>query len=337
MQVILVDPTDDTMFASWYRVYAAGVTHDRVDVPLYSMDEFRLMLSEDPKTRPWGREVAAAVRDDEVVGGSFIDWPERDNLNHGEFLLAVPAPLRGQGIGAALYDHAIARLAERGRTTLATSVDQPIDGPEQPAVGFLTRRGFSRVNIEMRRTLDLPLLDGRLDELHEKAARASSEYRSLTWVGHCPDEYAEQYTRLKSLLSSQAPLGQSGYQQEVWDLDRLRGEEKLLDQQGRTPITTVAIAPDGSLAGHTQLMIPKDDDGRVFQWDTLILPEHRGHRLGLLLKVINLRRLIEEDPSRTRVQTWNAVQNGPMNSVNNELGFRSVEESQEWERHLVTT
>lgn len=337
MQVILVDPTDDTMFASWYRVYAAGVTYGRVDVPLYSMDEFRVMLSEDPKVRPWGREIAVAVRDGEVVGGSFIDWPERDNLDHGEFLLAVPAPLRGRGIGAALYDHAIARLADRGRTMLATSVDQPIDGPEQPAVGFLTRRGFTRVNIEMRRTLDLPLPDGRLDELHEKAAQASSDYRSLTWVGHCPDEYAEQYTRLKSLLSSQAPLGESGYQQEVWDLDRLRGEEKLLDQQSRTPVTTVAIAPDGSLAGHTQLMIPKDDDGRVFQWDTLILPEHRGHRLGLLLKVLNLRRLIEEDPSRTRVQTWNAVQNGPMNSVNNELGFRSVEESQEWERHLVTT
>lgn len=335
MQVILVDPTDDSMFASWYRAYHAGVTHDRVDVPVFSMDEFRLMLLEDPKTRPWGREIAVAVRDGEVVGGSFIDWPERDNLEHGEFLIGVPAPLRDQGIGAALYEHAIARLSDRGRTTIATSVNQPIEGDEQPAVGFLTRRGFSRVNIEMRRTLELPVPGGRLDDLLDKATVASSGYRTRTWVGHCPDEYAEQYTNLKSLLSSQAPLGESGYQQEVWDIDRLRGEEKLLDQQGRTPVTTVAIAPDDSLAGHTQLMIPKDDDGRAFQWDTLILPEHRGHRLGLLLKVINLRRMIDEDPSRTRVHTWNAVQNGPMNAVNNELGFRSVEESQEWERHLV--
>jgi len=81
-------------------------------------------------------------------------------------------------------------------------------------------------------------------------------------------------------------------------------------------------------------VVPSAERGRAYQWDTLVLPEHRGHRLGLALKVANLRALQAEHPEVTRITTWNAEQNGPMVAVNVELGFEIVERLQEWQGSL---
>jgi hypothetical protein len=64
----------------------------------------------------------------------------------------------------------------------------------------------------------------------------------------------------------------------------------------------------------------------VFQWGTLVLPEHRGHRLGMGVKVANLLEMQRRDPGRTRVKTMNDEQNPWMVQINIDLGFRVVEE-----------
>ena len=88
---------------------------------------------------------------------------------------------------------------------------------------------------------------------------------------------------------------------------------------------------------HTQLIIdvvPGRDPGKVFQDDTLVLPRHRGHRLGLALKVANLRAVQRAHPDRRVLHTWNAEENGPMVAVNNAMGFRPVERLGEYQRDL---
>ncbi len=60
-------------------------------------------------------------------------------------------------------------------------------------------------------------------------------------------------------------------------------------------------------------------------------PAHRGHRLGLLLKVANLRFLQQHEPAVTKVYTWNADSNAPMLQVNVAMGFRPVRQWGEWE------
>jgi GNAT superfamily N-acetyltransferase len=79
------------------------------------------------------------------------------------------------------------------------------------------------------------------------------------------------------------------------------------------------------------LVVAGTDPGRAYQWDTLVLPEHRGHRLGLALKVANLARMQAGHPDRTELHTFNAEDNPPMAAVNDALGFRAVERMGEWQ------
>ena len=73
---------------------------------------------------------------------------------------------------------------------------------------------------------------------------------------------------------------------------------------------------------------------RAYQWGTLVRPDHRGHRLGLAVKVANVRLLQETQPQITTVVTFNADVNAPMVAVNERLGFRPVQWMGEVQKRL---
>jgi hypothetical protein len=60
------------------------------------------------------------------------------------------------------------------------------------------------------------------------------------------------------------------------------------------------------------------------QEDTSVMREHRGSRLGLLMKCDMVRWLRAERPDVTATQTWNALDNTHMIAVNDALGCRVV-------------
>ena len=74
--------------------------------------------------------------------------------------------------------------------------------------------------------------------------------------------------------------------------------------------------------------------GTAIQTDTLVLREHRGHALGLAMKVANLGALQREKPGLRFVRTWNADTNTHMIAINRQLGFRIVGWSREWAKDL---
>ncbi len=92
-------------------------------------------------------------------------------------------------------------------------------------------------------------------------------------------------------------------------------------KQGRTSFGTVALASDGRIAAYTQLVV-SGDDGNAYQWGTLVRREDRDHRLGLRVKVENLRMLQRRSPGTPRIYTYNAASNAHMLAVNTRLGFR---------------
>lgn len=332
MQVIPVDAHDDAAFARWYAAHAAGASAGRVDPPLWTRPESQVFYRESGPDAAQLREAYVAVTADEVVGTGFVQAPLHDNPWYAFVSVDVPPERRGRGVGRAIYDRLTQRAAELDRTVLATELHQPFDAPEVPGVRFAKRHGFTRRNVEIRRVLRLPVPRSGLDELAAHAAERGGGYALRQWRGPCPDELAEQYAYLKSLLTTDAPMGELQYEPEVWDVARLRAHERQVAEQDRTVLTAVAIAPDGRLAGHTQIGVPGHDAGAAYQWDTLVLTGHRGHRLGLALKVANLCTLLDEFPDRHRLTTYNAEQNGPMVAVNDALGFRPVEYLEEWQR-----
>jgi hypothetical protein len=62
-----------------------------------------------------------------------------------------------------------------------------------------------------------------------------------------------------------------------------------------------------------------------------VLGPHRGHRLGLLLKVANLLRLHEREPRIDRIITWNATSNSHMLDINRAMGFELLDEWNTWQ------
>jgi ribosomal protein S18 acetylase RimI-like enzyme len=67
---------------------------------------------------------------------------------------------------------------------------------------------------------------------------------------------------------------------------------------------------------------------------TMVLPEHRGHRLGLATKLASHRFLRREVPDCHLVVTSNADVNTHMNAINNAMGYRRLETSVEYHKHL---
>lgn len=62
--------------------------------------------------------------------------------------------------------------------------------------------------------------------------------------------------------------------------------------------------------------------------------DHRGHRLGMAVKIANLRAVAGLAPTREFVTTVNADTNPWMVEINRRLGFRPVEASVTYHRRL---
>jgi len=65
-----------------------------------------------------------------------------------------------------------------------------------------------------------------------------------------------------------------------------------------------------------------------------VLREHRGHSLGMLLKVANLKHLERVSAGHPSIITFNAEENSHMLAVNDALGFEAVGLESAWRKDL---
>ena len=266
-------------------------------------------------------------------------------------IVEVLPEYRGRGIGSAVADRIeqIARLDRRQR--LLVYVVSP-DGPGErlvpptgfgslpaanPEVRFLTARGFRLEQIERGSRLALPIDEDVLRGLVAAASIASGlDYVVHSWIDHAPDQWrgdvAEMYTR----MSTDAPSAGLDEPEDVWTVERLLAHERRNDSDPRSMLTVAAEhRPSGRLVGYSQLSVPPEPHRAVIQDDTLVLREHRGHRLGMLLKVANLAALQHKRPGHPSVITFNAEENRHMLRVNEELGFVPIGYEGAWRKDLL--
>jgi GNAT superfamily N-acetyltransferase len=157
--------------------------------------------------------------------------------------------------------------------------------------------------------------------------------RCSTWRGACPDDWVDEYAELRRMLMSEAPSGDAGLEDEHWDAARVRKDEADLVRVGRQMQVVVARVDGGGLAGHTQLAFA-GDGVEVYQWDTLVRPEHRGHGLGLTLTGRAMQASADLLEGRRRVTTYNAASNTHMIAVNERVGFRQTAWTGEYVRAI---
>lgn len=150
-----------------------------------------------------------------------------------------------------------------------------------------------------------------------------------------PEQWLDQRAALSARMSTDAPLGDIESEEEVWDADRVRDLYAQVQAMGRRIVQTVAVhRASGQAVAFTELAVPLHSPEQAYQWDTLVRSDHRGHRLGQLVKAANLRALRAQVPAVQRVVTWNAEQNTPMLRVNRALGFQVRGVATDWQKHL---
>lgn len=327
--IVAIDPDGpDEVFLAWCDVLLASARHGLGALHAGRSPEERRVLLRDPARRSLA--FAACDEGGAVVGAAWLAMPLHDNLRLAMLDLAVHPDHRGRGHGRRLLDHAEHLVREAGRG-LVVADTQWRGGADDVHGGFARRFGYAAAQTNLRSSLALPLDRDRLTGL---LVRDDGDgYVLRTALGGIPDAWVGARALLGQRMSTDVPLGDLQLEEEAWDEERVRADYERIAAAGRTAVDTFAFAADGAVAGYTQTTITSDPSV-VYQQDTLVLREHRGHRLGLRMKAANTLALVDHLPGPATVRTWNAEENAPMLAVNRELGYAEDAAMREWQKEL---
>ncbi|WP_345750512.1 GNAT family N-acetyltransferase [Microbacterium rhizophilus] len=302
-------------------------------------------------TRYVERRVHVARDEDGRITGVLIFEYDREGEKTAHGAAFVRPELRGRGIEDALLDD-LERLArEHGRSVLQSwnLVREDLPGERLPSpagIGsipaeaettrLLLRHGYSLGQVERCSVFDFAgSLDHARRMLGEALAKAGPDYRPVWWQSPAPDEHVDGYAYAVSRMATDAPSGELEWEEEVWDAERIRYREQLKADSGQImAVTAVIHEPTGAVAAFNELVIGRDRGRRTENHNTLVLPEHRGHRLGTIVKCLDLIRWHELVPTSPSVMTFNAEENRYMLDVNEAVGFRPAVASGEWKKEL---
>jgi GNAT superfamily N-acetyltransferase len=239
---------------------------------------------------------------------------------------------RRRGVGSSLLAVVAQIVGAAGRTELGGMDEKPVRPDYEDMAGpFARQHGFATAQVMVRRELRLP---SRPDLVENPRANPLG-YAMLTFRDRWPDELVEDRCELGRRMSTDAPMGELELDEEVWDEARVRQMEAAFAAQNRAKVITVAReVASGTVAGFTEIAVPLAAPESVWQHDTLVMREHRGHGLGFAMKVANLVALERQFASARTISTWNAAENAPMIAVNDEMGFEVVALSNHWIKKL---
>jgi hypothetical protein len=128
----------------------------------------------------------------------------------------------------------------------------------------------------------------------------------------------------------------AGEEPQGWDAARVRAADQRLADQGWRFYSLAARAQhSGGLVAITQLGVDPLDPSWGSQSLTAVTAPHRGHRLGLLVKVAMLELLAAHEPHLTQILTLTAEGNEHMDAINTELGYEVLERQLSWELNTV--
>ncbi len=284
----------------------------------------------------------------ELVGRVGVDIPHEDGSRNAFWLIELLRSHHGRGIGRQAYTLVEKAAREHGRTVLQSwaqhgeapgpRLSAPTGFgtiPEDRAARFYLANGYRLEQIERRSDLDVTASASTIDALLAEAQAAAEGYRVVQWTAPTPPEHRDGYAWMKSRMSTDAPAAGLEFDEEAWDAERVARHDRRWIEAGMTAQVTVAqhIA-SGDLVAFNELVIGTDRTRPTHQEDTLVLKEHRGHKLGQLVKCAALVSWRDVAPESPKVITYNAEENRPMLDINEAIGFRPVAYEGAWKKVL---
>ena len=278
-----------------------------------------------------------ARRNGQVAGRGVVEYRLGDAIDTAWLHVEVLPEARGQGVGRAIAERveSVAREAGKSRAIVYAPCWK-VGGERLTApTGFgdvaadtaetrlLLSMGYRLEQVERGSRLTLPLDETALQLVYDEAAEiAGPDYRVHLFGDRTPERWREDIAHLLTRMSTDAPTAGLEEPEDPWTVERLLADEEEEAAGPRTAfVAAVEHVPSGHLVGFTELVAPDDMTRPVDQEDTIVLIEHRGHRLGLLLKAANLLQVQKARPGHPAVVTYNAEENRPMLDVNEALGF----------------
>ncbi|WP_052591069.1 GNAT family N-acetyltransferase [Luteipulveratus mongoliensis] len=317
-----VDPHDEASFRAWYDTFKSGVTDGR-KAPVFSTYDALATSLRNPSPRRT-RLAVAAYEGESICGAMLFEYDIEDDVDVVDVEIGVPPAARGRGVGTALWNWAVARMAALGRTIAAVELNIAPDQTLENSLGgrFALARGFVSSHVEDHLALAWPGAP--------RTPSSEEAYRVITWTGATPDDLIEAYAHMWTAMSADVPTGDLTRDHRIITPDRIRQSEERMARSYRSYVA-FAQHSDGSPAGYTLVYVDRSDGSNAIQDDTLVLEEHRGHGLGALLKAANYAQIREAESDVRWVHTWTAQSNGAMQRVNTGFGFEVVEVMHEME------
>ena len=306
-------------------------------LPVYQSAEF------EPK------RIFVAKVDGRTVGRSIMEWSIAEGTTSTWLVTEVLEEFRRRGIGSALFATVEELAAASGRPTLqveamhtTTAGGERLPSPTgfgelpaaDPGVQFLTHRGYRLEQIERASMVTLPMDRGG----HRAGPRCGPRVGGRVLLAGVVDRWNPAAVG----PGHRRAADQDEHRRPVCRVGRRRGALGCSAYRPRRPDVVGRWAdqddgggtgrPHRAAGGIQRDSIPADRSRPAQQCDTLVLSEHRGHRLGMLLKLANLVDLHALSPLPPMVTTFNAEENRHMLDVNEALGFRAFGSAGCWRK-----
>jgi len=336
MRISPIDPADDDAVRAWHDLLLACGRHDAPDsFVAASLEEVRGLL----RGPAAGFSCAAwlGTEDGVPVASGWAASPLAPEAREAVHVLPRVLPGRRRaGHGSAMLAELSAHADRTGRPLhLATGIWGPehgSDGAGSAVTGFAARHGFTIGQVDARRRLVLPVDAGVLADAETEAAAYHCDYRIRAWAGPIPEELVEDWAAMQTVFQADQPRGDLETVAAVITTEQIREDDRSLAASGQIKLNAIALGSDGAPVGYSDLVVTTGGSEPARQWETVVLRPHRGHRLGLGLKVALLRLLQRTRPDLRATITVNALSNAPMVAVNDRLGYEVVDYAGEFQR-----
>lgn len=264
------------------------------------------------------------------IGHLAVFTSSYDNLELAWLWPSVRPEVRRRGLGSDLLRAAYDECRAMGRPLVGMAGWEGAN----PA-GFAQAHGFDQKSRGVLRRQHLAeVAVDHIDRLHAEAEAQAGDYVLERYAGAVPDSLLPALAELTGAIND-APLDDLELEDEVFPPERIRAYERAQLTSGQRLRRVVARhRATGDLAGHTVVAVDSTRPHLGDQHDTAVARDHRGHRLGLLLKTEMLRWLREEEPQVATIDTYNAESNDQMVRVNELLGYRVMAHELAFQRRI---